>query len=238
MGNGLISRRQSVRVRPHAPNNIMKKYNWTYTESIPETVYVACSGGVDSVAAAAILSEWRNVTLLHFSHLDHAYKYELETVDNLAHQLGVRLITTVQLEEQINGNKEEKWRDARYSWFHSFDTDIATGHTLDDAVEWYLMTCLRGRGEYMPHGNRNVFRPFLLTEKSKLEEYCRYRGLTWYEDPGNHSVDFSLRSRVRNELVPVALNCEPGLKNMVKRRLVEKINENKQRIDRMRYLLL
>lgn len=226
MGNGLISRRQSVRVRHHAPNNSMK-YNWTYTESVPETLYVACSGGVDSVATAAILSEWRKVTLLHYSHNDHAHEYELESVINLANQLGIKLITTAQLEESINGNKEEKWRTARYSWFHSFDTPIATGHTLDDAVEWYLMTCLRGRGEYMPHRNRNVFRPFLLTEKSILEEYCRYRGLTWWEDPGNHSVDFSLRSRVRNELVPVALICEPGLKNMVKRRLIEKIKKEK-----------
>jgi tRNA(Ile)-lysidine synthase len=206
----------------------MKRYTWTYTESVPETLYVACSGGVDSVATAAVLSEWRTVTLLHFSHTDHAHKYELDTVVELADTLGVGLITSSQTGEQDHGNKEEKWRDARYSWFHSFDTAVATGHTLDDAVEWYLMTCLRGRGEYMPHRNRNVFRPFLLTDKSKLEEYCRYRGLSWWEDPGNHLVDFSLRSRVRNRLVPEALACEPGLKNMVKRRLVEKIKEDKK----------
>lgn len=206
----------------------MKRYTWTYTESVPETLYVACSGGVDSVATAAVLSEWRTVTLLHFSHADHAHKYELDTVVKLADTLGVGLITSSQTGEQDHGNKEEKWRDARYSWFHSFDTAVATGHTLDDAVEWYLMTCLRGRGEYMPHSNRNVFRPFLLTDKSKLEEYCRYRGLSWWEDPGNHDVDFSLRSRVRNRLVPEALACEPGLKNMVKRRLVEKIKEDKK----------
>ena len=206
----------------------MKRYTWTYTESVPETLYVACSGGVDSVATAAVLSEWRTVTLLHFSHTDHAHKYELDTVVELSNTLGVRLITSSQTGEQDHGNKEEKWRDARYSWFHSFDTAVAIGHTLDDAVEWYLMTCLRGRGEYMPHRNRNVFRPFLLTDKCKLEEYCRYRGLSWWEDPGNHDVDFSLRSRVRNRLVPEALACESGLKNMVKRRLVEKIKEDKK----------
>jgi tRNA(Ile)-lysidine synthase len=206
----------------------MKRYTWTYTESVPETLYVACSGGVDSVATAAVLSEWRTVTLLHFSHADHAHKYELDTVVELSNTLGVRLITSSQTGEQDHGNKEEKWRDARYSWFHSFDTAVATGHTLCDATEWYLMTCLRGRGEYMPHRNRNVFRPFLLTDKCKLEEYCRYRGLSWWEDPGNHDVDFSLRSRVRNRLVPEALACEPGLKNMVKRRLVEKIKEDKK----------
>lgn len=205
-------------------------FHWTYTESIPDQVYVACSGGVDSVAAAAALSEWRKVTLLHFSHLDQAHKYELDIVTNLSYKLGIRLITSYQIGEQTDGNKEEQWRNARYRWFHSFDTSVVTGHTLDDAVEWYLITCLRGRGEYMPHRNRNVFRPFLLTGKHKLTEYCRYRGLTWWEDPGNHDVEFSLRSRVRNQLLPVALDCAPGLKNMVKRRLVEKIQQDRKNV--------
>jgi tRNA(Ile)-lysidine synthetase-like protein len=198
---------------------------WVYTESVPENVYVACSGGVDSVATAAILSEWKNVTLLHYSHLDHAHTYELDKVNDLSHKLGIKLITSYQSEKDQEGNKEEQWRDARYRWFHSFDSTIATGHTLDDAVEWYLMTCLRGRGEYMPHRNRNVFRPFLLTEKHRLVEYCKHRNLDWWEDPGNHDIEFSLRSRVRNRLIPEALLCEPGLKNVVKRRLSKKIRE-------------
>jgi tRNA(Ile)-lysidine synthetase-like protein len=206
----------------------MKKFSWTYAESVPNTIYVACSGGVDSVATAAALSEWRDVSLLHFSHKDHAHEHELELVTKLANQLGVTLITDSQEDCLQFKNKEEHWRDARYRWFHSFAIDIATGHTLDDAVEWYLITCLRGRGEYMPHRNRNVVRPFLLTEKYRLVEYCKYRNLTWWEDPGNHNPDFSLRSRVRSDLAPAAFRCEPGLKNMVKRRLVEKIKENKK----------
>jgi tRNA(Ile)-lysidine synthetase-like protein len=199
---------------------------WTYTESIPERLYVACSGGVDSVATAAILSEWRDVTLLHYSHADNVHLYEYDVVQELAHKLGLKLISTVQL-DTVEQNREAKWRDARYSWFHSFDGDVATGHTLDDAVEWYLMTCLRGRGEYMPHRRKNVFRPFLLTDKDELVKYCEYRGLRWYEDPGNFDSEFSLRSRVRQSLVPIALQCEPGLDRMVRRRLVEKIKKDK-----------
>jgi tRNA(Ile)-lysidine synthetase-like protein len=203
---------------------------FTYTESVPEKLYVACSGGVDSVATAAILSEWRDVTLLHFSHTDHAHIQELETVVEVANTLGVKLITGYQSQHQTEGNKEAQWRDARYSWFHSLDLPVATGHTLDDAVEWYLITCLRGRGEYMPHRNRNVIRPFLLTEKAKLIEYCKSRNLPWWEDPGNHDADFSLRSKVRTKLLPVAYECEKGLSKMVKRKLIDKINQEKKKV--------
>lgn len=200
---------------------------WTYTESIPEKLYVACSGGVDSVATAAILSEWRDVTLLHFSHIDHAHKHELETVVNLSNQLGIKLITTYQTKEQLPGNREEQWRNARYSWFDNLNLPVATGHTLDDAVEWYLITCLRGRGEFMPHRRGNVFRPFLLTNKSKLIAYCRHRNLSWWEDPGNHDPEFSLRSQIRQQLLPVALACESGLTKIVRRKLIKKIQDYK-----------
>lgn len=201
---------------------------WNYTESIPEKIYVACSGGVDSVATAAILSEWRDVTLLHFSHTDHAAVKELEVVSNLAYSLNVPLITGYQNKSQELGNREAQWRDARYAWFDSLDLPVVTGHTLDDAVEWYLMTCLRGRGEFMPHRRGRVLRPFLLTEKTDLVVYAIKHGLTWWDDPTNHQLDFALRNRIRNQLVPVAEECEPGLKNVVRRRLVEKIDQEKK----------
>jgi len=202
---------------------------WTYTESIPEKLYVACSGGVDSVAAASILSEWRDVTLLHFSHADHAAEKELEVVSKLSYSLNVPLVTNIQTKSQEPGNREEQWRDARYAWFDGLDMPVVTAHTLDDAVEWYLMTCLRGRGEFMPHRRNNVFRPFLLTEKTDLVVHALKHGLTWWDDPTNHQPDFALRNRVRSKLVPVAEECEPGLKNVVRRRLVDKISQEKKK---------
>lgn len=201
---------------------------WTYTESIPEKLYVACSGGIDSVATAAILSEWRDVTLLHFSHTDHAAVQELDTVNELAYKLGVRLITGYQTQTQEAGNREAQWRAARYAWFDSLDQPVATGHTLDDAVEWYMMTCLRGRGEFMPHRRGQVFRPFLLTEKTDLITYVLKHGLPWWDDPTNHDPDFALRNCIRSLLIPVAEGCEPGLKNVVRRKLVDKITRVKR----------
>ena len=195
---------------------------WIYTKSVPKELYVACSGGVDSVAAAAILSEWRNVTLVHFDHNDLASEHELEIVHNLSKQLSVPLLTEKSTDPAAT-NKEATWRNARYQWFHSLPGPVATAHTTDDLLEWYLITCLRGEGHVMPISNRNVFRPFLKTDKLSLIEYAVANYLQWWDDPGNCDIEFSLRSKVRNVLVPSALQCEPGLKNMLKRRLDEKL---------------
>ena len=138
-----------------------------YAISVPEEVYVACSGGADSIAAALILQQWRKVKLLHFMHDDYVGHHERKFVEEFAKEFGFDLLTKEQQTKTLN-NREHSWRVARYEWFHSFDTPVVTGHTIDDALEWYLMTCLRGQGEYMTLRNKNVIRPFLFTEKQTL----------------------------------------------------------------------
>lgn len=196
---------------------------WCYARSVPDKLYVACSGGVDSVAAAAILSSWKQVTLVHYGHADHASHHEREIVYNLSKTLSVGLITKDDTESLPSSNKEAVWRARRYSVFHELPGEVVTAHTLDDAVEWYWITCLRGRGEYMKYRNRNVIRPFLLTEKSKLVDYALAHKLTWWEDPSNADVDFSLRNKVRSILVPAAKECSESIVQTVRARIVEKL---------------
>lgn len=198
---------------------------WHYTKSVPEKIYVACSGGVDSVAAAAILSEWRDVTLCHFGHADHASKEERKVVELLAKDLSLPLIVKDSDKDQPKGNKEHIWREDRYEWFRSLEGAVVTGHTLDDAVEWYLLTCFRGRGEFMPYAHKNVIRPFLLTKKEKLIEYAMSKNLLWWEDPTNKDSTFNVRNRIRNNILPEALICQPGLYGTVKRKIQEKLKE-------------
>lgn len=196
---------------------------WNYAKSVPEKLYVACSGGVDSVAAAAILSEWRDVTLCHFGHADHASREERKVVELLARELNVPLILKDSDKEAPQCNKEHAWRNDRYEWFRSLDGHVATGHTLDDAVEWYLLTCFRGRGEFMPYAHKNVIRPFLITEKKRLIEYAMSRNLLWWEDPTNRDSEFNVRNRIRNNIIPEALKCQPGLYTTVRKRIQEKL---------------
>lgn len=198
---------------------------WNYTKSVPETVYVACSGGVDSIAAVGILSEWRNVILCHYAHADQAHLSERVAVEYIAERLNLQLLVEKSVSAAPKGNKEASWRNERYEWFHSLPGPVVTAHTLDDAVEWYLMTSLRGRGEFMPYSNKNVIRPFLLTRKSDLQKYAFEKNLPWWDDPTNFDPEFSLRAKVRNKLLPIALECEVGLYNVVKKRIQEKVKE-------------
>jgi tRNA(Ile)-lysidine synthase len=199
---------------------------WNYARGVPSRVYVACSGGVDSVAAAVILSKWRDVTLVHYHHGEHAGDHERQSVAKLAVKLNVPVIYGNYIGESIDKNREAQWRNARYAFFHSLDAPVVIAHTLDDCVEHYLITCLRGRGEYMPYQNQNCIRPFLLTAKQKLVDYCVESGVEWWCDPSNSNPDFALRNRVRSVLVPAAVACEPGLANMVRRRLIDKIRQS------------
>ena len=197
--------------------------HWNYAKSVPDKVYVACSGGMDSVAVASILAKWKDVTLCHFSHKDHAHKEEQASVSSLAEMLNIPVIFEYSSEDLPTSNKEELWRNDRYRWFHTLDAPVVTGHTLDDAVEWYMMTCLRGRGEFMPYQNKNVIRPFLLTRKDELRDYAVDSGLKWWEDETNHDENFGTRAKVRKFLLPASLVVESGLYNIVKKRLTEKI---------------
>jgi tRNA(Ile)-lysidine synthase len=198
---------------------------WIYSKSVPEKLYLACSGGVDSIAVAHILSQWRDVTLCHFGHNDGVSHLERSTVEHLANRLGLPLIIKDSELSLVERNKEAEWRKDRYEWFHTLSEPVVTAHTLNDAVEWYLMTCLRGRGEYLPYQNKNVIRPFLLTTKAELTSHAMEHGLHWWEDPGNHDASFSLRSKVRSSLLPTAVACEPGLFSMVRKNLIRKIKD-------------
>lgn len=194
-----------------------------YTKSVPEKIYVACSGGADSVACADILASWRDVTLLHYHHGEAVGDHERNMVEKLANKLNVPLITAEYTGEPIVSNKESQWRENRYRWFHSFDVPVVVAHTLDDAVETYLMTCLRGQGQYMNYNKGNVIRPFLLTRKQALLSHLAEHGVQWFEDPSNADEGFALRNRIRHTLVPVVADIEPGVYNMVRRRIIERM---------------
>lgn len=177
---------------------------------------LACSGGVDSMAVLNFLvSGGRRPHVLYFNH-NTEHGHEAETfVREYCKSNGLDL--TVGYTDVIpTKNQEKVWSDLRYGFFSEFDFPVVACHHLDDCVETYLFSCMRGFQSVIPYRKGNVIRPFLLTEKSAFDNWCARKNVPFIQDESNFSNDHA-RNLIRNEIVPHALVINPGLKNMVKK---------------------
>jgi tRNA(Ile)-lysidine synthase len=177
---------------------------------------IACSGGVDSMAILDFLAKGRyNPHVIYFNHnTEHgnlAEKFITEYCSNNNLNLFVG-----RTELKPTSNKEKIWSDLRYEFFSKFDFPIMTCHHLDDCVETYIFSCLRGFQSVIPYSKGNVIRPFLLNEKSVFENWCKQKMIPFIQDESNDCLDYS-RNRIRHQIIPESLLVNPGLKTVVKK---------------------
>ena len=192
-------------------------------KTLPAHIGVAVSGGLDSLVALHWLNQRRDVVAVHYIHDSEFAATEHEFVQKFCSEFGIVLITAKQTPSSQSGlSREEYWRNGRYEFFKSVPMPVCTGHSLDDAVEWYLFTSLHGQGRYMEYSHANVVRPFLTTKKSDFRAHADKYALKWLEDESNSDVNFAVRNRSRHDILPLALQVNPGLVNMVKRRIAER----------------
>lgn len=177
---------------------------------------IACSGGVDSMAILDFLVRGKyNPHVLYFNHnTDHSNKAEI-FIKNYCEEKGLRL-SIGRTDLKPTTNKEKVWSDLRYDFFSKFDFPIITCHHLDDCVETYIFSCLRGFQSVIPYSRGNVIRPFLLNEKSVFEKWCSDKSVPFIEDLSNRDLSYS-RNRIRHNILPDALLVNPGLKTIVKK---------------------
>ena len=185
---------------------------------------VAISGGVDSVALVKYLMKKKfNVTLFFFDHKNDYSQTEFEWVLKFTCENSLKLIVGNNTEPaEIGVSKEDYWRRCRYKFLNSQEMTIATAHTLDDVVEWYLFTCCHGEGHVMPYQTGNIIRPFLLTRKDKIIKYCLDRDIRWLEDKSNEDFEFAARNRIRHKIIPEILKINPGIHKVLKKKLMTK----------------
>lgn len=197
------------------------------TAEIPNKVTVACSGGSDSLAA--LLFAWnhgkRDVTALYINHNDSEFSKKSENFVRTiceCYKIKFRI-------ESVYGNTEEEWSIARNIIYKNSPETIVVAHTLDDAVEWWLMRALRGRTPSLMQAeahNAKVIRPFLLFDKNDMKSYIRNwitganlvnreytefkeiiedlgKSSPWMEDPTNTDGVSNMRSKMRVKLMPV-----------------------------------
>ena len=190
---------------------------------IPNTVTVACSGGIDSMAFVHFLLQGRRkINLAYFNHdTQHSHKAQ-EFVEKFAEENKLNLF--IGRVQGMKGKRslEEFWRDERYDFLQRTGSNYTiTCHHLDDCVETWLMSRFHGQSKLIPfQRNSNIFRPFLMTSKKTIKEYAERKGISWIEDPSNQKTNF-MRNHVRHKVIPQILVVNPGIRSTIRKKLIE-----------------
>ena len=181
-----------------------------------ERIVVACSGGPDSVALAAILHALSKrlgltLTLAHVNHGTRVSAWQDEcVVSGIAATFGLP-VEIVALDE--SRRDEGSLRDARYAALlgiarEAGATAVATAHHAQDQSETVLLALFRGAGpdgragmeSRRPLGDGvELIRPLLRVPSEGLAAYCRFETLPYAVDPTNDD-DGATRNAVRSAL--------------------------------------
>lgn len=187
-----------------------------------DPIWVACSGGIDSVFAVDFLRQvpGRNLSLAHFNHgTQHSNEAEALVTYLAKHWSLPLIIGNIKEKDAPKGiSLEEHWRNERYYFLDSIGGPVITGHTLDDNVETWLWSSCHGNPHVIPYRRNNVIRPFMLTKREDIVSWASRKQMKWVEDPSNLNTSFT-RNHIRQYMVPYALKVNPGLHQVVARKI-------------------
>ena len=182
---------------------------------------VACSGGPDSLALAAIAAHFarRGDVRVGAIIVDHDLQEDSAAVAAQTAQtltdLGLHPVITEKVQVPVgNMGPEMAARTARYTAFTKAVEATAAravllGHTLDDQAETVLLGLSRGSGTRSLAGMPPVrveegvtyLRPFLGLRRADMLDICEAEILTPWIDPTN-TDETLMRARIRHSVLP------------------------------------
>ncbi|MBV8370781.1 MAG: tRNA lysidine(34) synthetase TilS [Candidatus Eremiobacteraeota bacterium] len=163
---------------------------------------VACSGGPDSVALAALLDRLAREDEydLVLAHVNHGVRRSAEQDEAVVLSVGARLGRRVLVARpQLASDDEAALREARYAALAQLAqgasaTAVATAHTAEDQTETVLLALFRGTGLTGLAGiaprrplceGVELVRPLLRVAHAELATELRRSGLPYALDPSN-----------------------------------------------------
>ncbi len=211
-----------------------------------DRVVVACSGGADSVALAAVLAAVRTPMQLQISlaYINHGTRESAWQDECVVLRIGATFGMPVRV-VQLTGERsdEASMRNARYDALVTIAREfsanaVATAHHQEDQSETVMLALLRGTGPDGIAGMRprrelapgiDLARPLLRVAADDLRHYCQVHALPYAIDPTNS--DFGIRRNAVRRALDALRPLFPGLDAAVAR-TAELVGEELGQTDR------
>ena len=191
--------------------------------NLPRNIYIACSGGVDSMAALDFLKRNHDVFVLHYNHSSLISDKAMEFVCNYCANNDIGFLTNThedKPERNKNESQEEYWRRCRYTWLERCtERQIVTAHHLDDCIETWIWSSMHGTGKIVPYSRTDrVIRPFRLTRKRDLELWANLKNVPYIKDITNDDIKYT-RNYIRSKMMKHVLRVNPGIHKVIKNKV-------------------
>lgn len=218
-------------------------------DQLPATInrlFLAFSGGIDSVVLLHNLLEYRNQYQIILWHINHGLQPNAGDMEQLARSLAQQFNLESRYDQLSldpdEGNLEATARQQRYSLFSAEleSTDVLlTAHHMNDQAETIMLNLMRGSGPgglsaiaaQRPLGKGILYRPLLNVSRSEIEKYATEHQLNWVEDPSNQSLGFN-RNYIRHQVLPTLVNRWPSAISQL-HRVSEWQNESNELINEL-----
>ena len=199
-------------------------------------IWLACSGGRDSLALAALcLQLYRRGDLPFLPqllHVDHGLQADSDHwAQHVAGWAQAQQMPCHILRATVNGQSEQAARQARYQvmFSHINQEDVLLlAHHADDQAETVLMRLIQGAGvnglsgmqpwrEQRTGAHCNVlWRPWLTVSRRAITAYAEQLKLPYINDPTNDSGD-NVRSGLRRDIMPILATYNANVVNNIAR---------------------
>ena len=240
--------RRTIRDYPIEPINTSAPIDETLATTLLESVaeyreqlygrriWLACSGGRDSLALAALcLQLYRRGELPFLPQLLHV-NHGLQTVsDDWAQHVErwaqVQQMPCYILPVTVHGHDEQAARQARYqamlSHINQHDV-LMLAHHADDQAETVLMRLIQGAGikglsgmqPWREHRtgaqSTHLWRPWLTVSRAEITDYAEHLRLPYINDSTNDDGD-NVRSGLRRDIMPLLATYNPNVVHNISR---------------------
>lgn len=193
-------------------------------------LWLACSGGRDSLALAALCvqlyQQGKLPCLPQLLHVNHNLQTDSGAwAQHVADWAKVQNVPCQILQAQVNGQDEQAARQARYDVMRAQlnqDDVLLLAHHADDQAETVLMRLIQGAGvnglsgmqpwRVQTQGKHRIalWRPWLTVKRDNISTYAQRLKLPYIDDPTNDAGD-NVRSSLRRDIKPILATYNPNV---------------------------